>query len=226
LAAHHPERCRGVVLVSVPYAPEAFALPTLVPLIDRDLYPADRYPDGQWDYYRFYLSHFEQTVSDFDANIRATLAAIYRPGDPAAVGQAYRSALVTLNGGWFGAAHRAPLIGPDPSLWPTTDFDTLVESFHARGFRAANAWYLNDAANMAYACAAPNSGRLAQPVLFVNGEWDVICDITRSRLGDPMRMACQDLSVTSLPSGHWLPLECKSELAQVVGSWLNAKDLC
>ena len=55
LAAHHPKRCRGVVFVSVPYSPESFTLPSLLPLIDRKVYPADQYPDGQWDYYHFYL---------------------------------------------------------------------------------------------------------------------------------------------------------------------------
>jgi pimeloyl-ACP methyl ester carboxylesterase len=73
LTAHHPERSRGVVFTSVPYSPESFALPSLLPLIDRKLYPADQYPDGQWDYYRFHLTHFEETVADFDADIPATL---------------------------------------------------------------------------------------------------------------------------------------------------------
>ena len=54
LAAHHGARSRGVVLMSVPYFPTGFALPTLLPLVDRQLYPADQYPDGQWDYFRFY----------------------------------------------------------------------------------------------------------------------------------------------------------------------------
>lgn len=62
LTAHHAKRCRGVVFTSVPYSPESFALPSLLPLIDRKVYPADQYPDGQWDYYRFYLTHFDQTV--------------------------------------------------------------------------------------------------------------------------------------------------------------------
>src|SRR5476649_2986230 len=106
LAAHHPQRSRGVVLVSVPYAPRGFALANLLPLVDRALYPADLYPDGQWNYYRFYLTNFDQTVGDFNADIAASLSVIYRRGDPASVGQAYRSALVSRNGGWFGAADR------------------------------------------------------------------------------------------------------------------------
>ncbi len=225
LAAHHPERCRGVALVSVPYLPEGFALPNLLPRVDRELYPADQFPDGQWDYYRFYLTHFEQTVSDFEADIPATLAAIYRSGNSGSVGQRSRSASVTLNGGWFGSAHRAPAIPPDVTLWPPGDFGALVEAFGVTGFRPANAWYLNDDANMAYARRAPDGGRLRQPVLFINGDWDAICDITRGRLGEPMRRACPELSETNLPSGHWLPLERKAESAQAIRSWLKTKDL-
>jgi pimeloyl-ACP methyl ester carboxylesterase len=225
LAAHHGARSRGVVLISVPYFPEGFALPGLLPLIDRRLYPADRYPDGQWDYFRFYQTHFDQTVRDFEADIPATLASIYRRGNPAAAGQVSPSASVTRNGGRYGPAHRAPATPPDPTLWPPPDFDALVEAFHARGFRPANAWYLNDIANIDYAGAAPDGGRLRQPVLFINGDWDPICDITRSSLGESMDRACLDLSVTNLPAGHWLPLERKTELVQAIRSWLKTRGL-
>lgn len=225
LAAHDPGRSRGVALVSVPYCPGGFALANLLPLVNRQLYPADQYPDGPWDYYRFYVSHFNQTVSDFEADIPATLAAIYRPGNPATKHQPYRSALVTRNGGWFGSAHRAPAVAPDPALWPPTDFDALVAAFHGTGFRPANAWYLNDSANLAYAQAAPDGGRLHQPVLFVNGDFDGLCDLGLSRIGDPMREACSDLSMTYQPAGHWLPLERKAELAEDIRSWVNEKQL-
>jgi len=225
LASHHAKRCRGLVFASVPYSPDAFALPSLLPLIDRRLYPADQYPDGQWDYYRFYLTHFDQATSDFDADIPSALAAIYRQGDPASAGKVYRSALVTRNGGWFGAAHRAPAVAPDPSLWPAADFNTLVEAFRDTGFRPGNSWYLNDAANLAYAHAAPHEGRLHQPVLFLNGDFDGLCNINLNRVGDPMHHTCPDLSVTSLPSGHWLPLERKAESIQAIRSWLHAKGL-
>jgi len=225
LATHHGARCRGVVLIAVPYFPEGFALPSLLPLIDRELYPVDRYPDGQWDYYRFYQTHFDQTVSDMDADIAATLASLYRPGNPASAGKVSPSAMLTVNGGRYGSAHRAPPTAPDPALWPPGDFDALVEAFHARGFRPANAWYLNDAANIAYAHAAPDGGRLCQPVLFINGDWDAICDINRSRLGEPMHRACPDLSVANLEGGHWLPLERKAEVIKAMLSWLKAREL-
>jgi hypothetical protein len=40
-----------------------------------------------------------------------------------------------------------------------------------------------------------------------------------------MRSSCKDLSVTNLPSGHWLPLESKTELIQAIRSWLKTKEL-
>ncbi len=225
LAAHEPERCRGVVLTSFAYCPGANALPTLVPLVDRTTYPADQYPDGQWDYYRYYTTHFEAAVADLDADKAATLASIYRPGNPAAIGTVSPNALVTRNGGRFGAAHRAPPMQPDPALWPPVDFHALVQAFEAHGFRPACAWYLNDDANIAYARAAPRGGRLSQPVLFINGEWDQICSITGNGQGDPMRAACTDLTVTSLPAGHWLPLERKADHIQAIRTWLRSKSL-
>jgi pimeloyl-ACP methyl ester carboxylesterase len=225
LTAHHAKRSRGVVFVSVPYSPDAFALSSLLPLIDRTLYPADQYPDGQWDYYRFYLTHFEQTVNDFNADIPASLAAIYRHATSDSVGKVYRSAITTRNGGWFGAAHHAPAVAPDPLLWPAADFNTLIEAFRVTGFRPGNSWYLNDTANIAYAHEASNGGRLHQPILFLNGDFDGLCDINRNRVGDPMRHTCRDLSITSLQSGHWLPLERKAESVESIRAWIRAKGL-
>ncbi len=225
LAAHHPARVRGAVLVSVPYFPTANALPTLVPLVDRTIYPADEYPNGQWDYYRWYTTQFEAAVADLDADKAASLASIFRSGDPAAIGKPAANATVTRQGGRFGAAHRAPPTEPDPALWPAADFDALVRSFEARGFRPPCSWYLNDDANIAYARAAPDGGRLAPPVLFVNGAWDQMNTIEGNHLGDPMRATCADLTVTSLPGAHWLPLECKVELVGAIRDWLRARNL-
>lgn len=225
LVAHEPKRSRGVVLVSVPYFPDANALATLVPLVDRTIYPADQYPDGQFDYYRYYTKHFKEAVADLDADIPASLASIFKPGDPAAMSKPAANAMVTRKGGRFGDAHRAPPTQPDPALWPSADFDILVKSFKKHGFRSACAWYLNDDANIAYARKAPNGGRLSQPVLFVNGDWDQMDSINGNRLGDPMRAACSDLTVTNLRGAHWLTLERKLELSQAIRTWIQSKKL-
>ena len=225
LVAHEPRRSCGVVLVSVPYFPDANALPTLVPLVDRTIYPADQYPDGQWDYYRYYNTHFEAAVADLDADHAASLASIFRSGDPSGVGRPAANAMVTRKGGRFGAAHRAPPTRPDPALWPPADFAVLVQSFQTRGFRAPCAWYLNDDANIAYPPRAPNKGHLSLPVLFVNGDHDQMNSINSNRLGDPMHAACADLTVTRLPGAHWLPLECKAGLVGAIDAWLRTRNL-
>jgi pimeloyl-ACP methyl ester carboxylesterase len=54
LASHHPDRCHGVANLCVPYFAGGFAPPALIPLVDRAVYPADRYPAGQWEYQLFY----------------------------------------------------------------------------------------------------------------------------------------------------------------------------
>lgn len=224
-SAHQPERSRGLVLTSLAYQPDGHALRTLVPLVDRTIYPAASYPDGQWDYYRYYTTHFNAAVADLDADHAASLASIFRSGNPDGIGKVSPNAVVTRNAGRFGAAHRAPPTQPDPALWPQADFDMLVRQFRSRGFRAACAWYLNDPANIAYALRAPNGGRLLQPVLFVNGEFDQICSITGNTQGDPMRAACTDLTVATMPAGHWLPLECKTEHIEAIRAWMQSNHL-
>ncbi|KAF2155464.1 putative hydrolase or acyltransferase of alpha/beta superfamily [Myriangium duriaei CBS 260.36] len=225
LVAHEPKRSRGVVLTSLAYQPDGHAMSTVIPLVDRTIYPLDLYPDGQWDYYRYYTTHFDTAVADLDADKAASLASIFQPGNPTTIGKISPNALVTRNGGRFGAAHRAPPTQPDPALWPPADFDVLVQSFEVHGFRPACAWYLNDNANVAFAKEAPNNGRLLQPVLFVNGDFDQICTITGNRQGDPMREVCENLSMVSLPAGHWLPLERKEEHIHAIRIWLELNGL-
>ncbi len=48
-----------LLLTSWAYFPKANSLETLVSLVDRKIYPADQYPDGQWDYFRYYNTHSE-----------------------------------------------------------------------------------------------------------------------------------------------------------------------
>ncbi len=40
-----------------------------------------------------------------------------------------------------------------------------------------------------------------------------------------MRAACPNLTVTSLPAGHWLPLECKAAHIEAIRAWLRAQSV-
>jgi hypothetical protein len=44
----------------------------------------------------------------FESNVRATVRALFRAGDPAGKGKPARTSFVRANGGWFGAQHAAP----------------------------------------------------------------------------------------------------------------------
>jgi pimeloyl-ACP methyl ester carboxylesterase len=220
LAAHHPSRVRAVAGVCVPYAARGFALANLLPLVDRELYPADRYPDGQWSYYRFYSLAFDRAAEDFEADVAATAALLFRPGSPRAVGRPARSADVVANGGWFGPARRAPVLPRDRLLLSPADFDAVVAALSRNGFRGPDSWYVNDAVNLAYAAAAPDGGRLRMPVLMVHAAWDTICDTAHSRLADPMRADCERLTEVTIDGGHELMLERPAEVTAALTAWL------
>ena len=72
---------------------------------------------------------------------------------------------------------------------------------------------------------AANGGRIAQPLLFINGDYDQMNSIEGNYLGDPMRAACADLTVTSLAGAHWLPVERKTKLVQAIRGWLRTRKL-
>ncbi|WP_375419559.1 alpha/beta hydrolase, partial [uncultured Hymenobacter sp.] len=225
LAAHHADRCRAVVSLCVPYLARGLALPTLLPLVDRALYPVEQYPAGQWEYFLFYRENFAQAAHDFEADVAATLALLYRAGSPEAIGKPAPTAAVRAQGGWFGPAHRAPAMPRDTALLSPADYNTLVAAFSATGFRGANAWYLNDAANLAYAAEAPNFGRLTLPVLFLHAEWDTVCDSVHSRLAEPMRMDCTNLHEVTIEGGHELMLERPAEVNAALDAWFTAEGL-
>ncbi|MEV4703109.1 alpha/beta hydrolase [Actinoplanes sp. NPDC049316] len=218
MAAHHPQRCRAVASLCVPYLPQGFALETLLPLVDRDLYPEDRFPYGQWDYYRFYAERFEQAVADFEADVAATVSLLFRRSRPEVVGTRARSAGVRTNGGWFGDAHRAPALPRDTSMLDDEDFATVVAGLAEHGFRGPCSWYLNDETNLAYAARAAD--RLTMPVLFVHAAWDTICETRHSRLAEPMRAACTNLTEVTVEAGHEVMLERPAEVNAALRDWL------
>jgi len=101
------------------------------------------------------------------------------------------------------------------------DFDALVAAFRTTGFAGADAWYLNDAANLAYAAEAPNFGRLTLPALFLHAAWDTVCDTVHSQLADPMREDCADLTEITIEAGHELMLERSDEVNSAIAEWLR-----
>jgi pimeloyl-ACP methyl ester carboxylesterase len=66
---------------------------------------------------------------------------------------------------------------------------------------------MNHARNVAYAAKAPDNGQLSMPVLFLHGAFDYTCETIYSRLAEPMRENCADLTEVVVQSGHWMAQE-------------------
>ena len=223
LAQHHSERVIGVASLCVPYHPEGFAIGNLLPLIDRSVYPVDEYPVGQWDYHLYYEESFDAARAAFDADPRATVKALFRKGTPAGRGKPARSAMVRRNGGWFGPAGRAPDVPRDADLLTEEDLDAYAGALAANGFFGPDAWYMNAAANTEYARRAPGGGRLTMPVLFFHGLYDYVCETVDSRLAEPMRASCADLTELVLPTGHWMAQERPELVNAGLARWLGQR---
>lgn len=222
IAALHPAKCIGVAGLCVPYLATGHTLESLVPLIDRSIYPTADYPVGQWDYHLFYEENFERARKDFEANARNVVKALFRKGDPNAVGQPVRLAAVRKAGGWFGGG-ACPDLPRDSDVISEADLEAYTTALTRNGFFGPNSWYMNRKANGVYAQVAKNGGKLSMPVLFLHGSYDTICETIRSRLAEPMRLDCSDLTEVVIRSGHWMAQEQPVAVNIALTKWLAAK---
>ena len=162
--------------------------------------------------------HFGQAARDFEADVESTLSLLYRRASKKPADEPTSSSAIRVNGGWFGESHRAPSMPRDETLLSQSDFDAFVAAFRASGFDGPSAWYLNDAANVAYAAQAPRFGRIALPALFLHAARDTV----HSRLAAPMREDCARLSEVTIDSGHELMLENPDDVNKAIADWLAA----
>jgi pimeloyl-ACP methyl ester carboxylesterase len=223
MAAHHPDKVVGVASLCVPYLSQGFTLDAVVALVDRSVYPAEKFPAGQWDYQFFYEESFDKAVKGFEANVRNVVKALFRKGNPERAGQPGVTAMVRAAGGWFGGG-ACPDLPRDPDVITDQDLEAYTASQTKNGFFGPDAWYMNHKANGAYAKRAKNGGKLAMPVLFLHGAYDYTCETMKSPLAQPMRRDCSDLTEVVVKSGHWMAQEKPVEVNAALAKWL-AKQL-
>lgn len=223
LAQHHPDRCVAIANLCVPYIPEGFAIEHLLPYADRTLYPEDRFPAAQWDYHLFYRENFANACAAFEANPRATVKAMFRSGNPAGRGRPSFTAGVRARGGWYGPnAAPAPNLPRDGRLMTQADEDAYTAALEHSGFVGPDSWYMNADANTAFARRAEVNWRITLPVLFLHAAHDYVCETITSRLAEPMRAWCPDLTETTVSSGHWMAQECPAEVNAALTAWLES----
>lgn len=222
IASHHPEKTVGVASLCVPYLSAGHTLESLVALVDRSIYPEAEYPAGQWDYQFFYQENFDKARKDFESNIRNVVKALFRKGNPKAVGKPSRTASVRKAGGWFGGG-TCPDLPRDADVITEADLEAYTAALTRNGFFGPDAWYMNHRANGAYAKTARNGGKLSMPVLFLHGAYDTTCETMTSRLPEPMRHDCTDLTEVVVQSGHWMAQEKPVAVNAALAKWLATK---
>ena len=222
LASHHPDRCHAVVNLCVPYVLER-GLEAILPLVDRSVYPEDEFPAGQWEYMRFYEENFDKARAAFDANPFNTIKALFRKGSPAGHDKPSRTAYVRRDGGWFGGAAAAPDVPRDTDVISEADLCAYASALQRNGFFGPDSWYMNHTRNGEYAARALNGGKLELPVLFLHGQYDYTCETVVSRLAEPMRALCTDLTEHIVASGHWMAQEKPHAVNALLVRWLAQK---
>ena len=221
LAAHHPDRCQGVASLCVPYRSLECGLEAVLELVDRGIYPLDRFPAGQWEYMRFYEENFAAATSAFEQDPHRVLKLLFRKGDPAGFGQPSGTAMVRHNGGWFAGADEVPDVPIDADVISEDELKVYADGLVRNGFFGPDSYYMNHERNAAYAVPS-NAAQLSMPVLFLAAQYDYTCETITSRLAEPMRALCPQLTEEVVYSGHWMAQERPMDVNSALARWLAA----
>jgi len=222
LASHHPERCHAVANLCVPYYTIERGLDHTLTLVDRQLYPANEYPAGQWDYMRYYEENFAEAIAPMDANVYKFVKLLFRKGNPDGEGKHAMTATARRSHGLIGL-NTIPDLPRDDDVVTEEDLRIYVSALERNGFSGPSSWYMNHKVNAEYAKSAKNNGYLDMPVLFLNARYDYVCECTHSRLAEPMRTYCRNLTELTIRSGHWMAQEKPLEVNAALVQWLVTK---
>jgi pimeloyl-ACP methyl ester carboxylesterase len=127
---------------------------------------------------------------------------------------------VRRDGGWFGGTGHAPDVPMDTDVLTEEDAHKYVAALDRNGFFGPDSWYMNHGRNLELAGKALNGGTLLMPVLFLHREYDYTCETVTSRLPEPMRRDCRNLTEAIVPSGHWMAQEKPLAVNAALAKWL------
>ena len=218
LARLHPYRCDGVASLCVPYITAGIGPDSMISLVNRDIYPEDDFPVGQWDYMLYYQENFDKATSVFDADPYLTMKLLLRKGDPAAAGTPAMTAAVRRNGGWFGPLNTAPDMPLDDDVVSEADLEVYADGLRRNTFFGPDSYYMNTESNAAYVGGAKEDVNI--PILFLHARYDYVCETVESRLAEPMRKHCDDLTEVIVDSGHWMAQEQPQAVNAALTRWI------
>ena len=220
VALHHPEIVHALANLCVPLGLEA-GLDPLIEHVDRDIYPADSFPMGQWEYQLFYAENFSAAQAEMEVDPLKTVKLLFRKGDPLGAGQPSATAFTRINGGWFGT-DGIPDMDIDLDVIRPDEAEVFAEALGRNSFFGPSSWYVNHDNNAAFSALAKSTS-ITKPVLFFHGEYDFVCQTAVGTLAEPMRRRCADLTEVFVQSGHWMAQECPLEVSAGLVRWLASK---
>jgi len=223
VATHHPDRCHGVASLCVPHVPAGFAPKNLIPLVDRKLYPEEQFPAGQWEYMMFYQENFDAARAPFEAHPERVPKALFRKGDPNGKGVPAGTAHARKLKSFIGGMPEFPDVPADRDVLSEEDEHRYASSMQRNGFFGPDSWYMNGERNIEFAKSQVNGGRLSMPVLFLHASYDYVCMTVGTRLADPMREYCKNLTEATVQSGHWMAQEKPLAVNAHLAKWLATK---
>ncbi|KAI0189530.1 putative epoxide hydrolase [Xylaria flabelliformis] len=211
VATQHPEVVKALVNIAVPFHTIERGWKGFLPLVNRELYPVDEYEFGQWDYMKKYEESFEEAVAWFEQDVAGFCkAALERTPVPTSRAPS-RTAAVRKDDGWWGLAKPPPVEATGPPVLPPDVYDSFIADMQRTGFWPGSAYYMHHERNAEYNGKAASGGRLTQPVLFIHAAWDLTCDTKTSRLAEPMRQVCSNLTEVTVEAGHFAQFEKPGE---------------
>ena len=226
IAQQHPDRCHGVANICVPYFPTGLSEDALVKTVDRRIYPAQQFPHGQWDYWRFYQENFDLATKGFEQNVQNTVHTLFRSVDPSFLDQPSMSASISMRGGWFGPdGAGAPPLPRDEKVLSEEEAKIYIMYLEKNGFFGPDAWYVNGEENRAYTEKVRDNWILDIPVHFVHAKYDNVCTTAHPAMSAPMREHCPQLTESVVDSSHWVAQENPKALAAALTGWINSSFL-
>jgi soluble epoxide hydrolase / lipid-phosphate phosphatase len=231
VVSHHPEKCVGVIALGIPYRWIEAGLETELANVDRDVYPEDQYPNGQFDYQVWYeQKRHEGTTKQFDGLVDKVLKLIYARGNPDVVGKPGATSGITKAGGWFGGIpdEKVPDIPLSMTGWEGNEdiYEAMVTAMKKNGFHGATSYYLNHKLNAEYNKweNIKNNGVVEMPVLLVDAKYDGVCAEWANKPSyQKTRELCRNLTQECIEAAHWARLEKWRETNNVMAKWLVEK---
>ena len=221
MALHHPEKVKAVCSLCVPYGFGSHP-DNLADSVNREIYPEEEYPVGQWDYQLYYYENFDAAQREMDEDPFKLIKILFRKGDPMGQGLPAATSSTRKNKGWFSELGGIPDFPIDEDVISEEEAKIFASHLQKNSFFGPNSWYVNGDENQKFN-ELKDDHSLNMPSLFVHATYDYVCDTTSSpKFAQPMRELCKNLTEERIDCGHWMAQEKPEELNKILGKWLKS----